>query len=227
MRVLLPALLMLALSGNAFALEQYAALSPLERQPSAFAKAMRLIMSLATPSVSERVRNRLVADYEAARGHKAQAVEPTTSNYWRAILRESPERAVEAALEGCQFRYRSPCAIVAVDDEITDAAKLVVKDMPRLGYKGQFDLKMIPAVRDVTLKRVDIEFYASATEQKAMAFHPSGRVFATAGKATIQDAINQALLACNSERTIDTVSGGVCFVYAINNDVVLNERKTK
>lgn len=209
------------------AAQQLAALSPQQRAPSALSKAMKLILSLATPSISETTRNLIVRDYEAAQGHKAQAIEPQTKRFWRSVWRETPARAVEAALEGCQFRYQNPCAIIAVDDEVAEDSKLMPKSMPRLAYKGKFDLAMIPAVREATLNRGEIRLYEKSSGQKAMSFHSTGRLFVSVGKKDVHEAVREALASCNTNKTINTTKDGPCFVYAINNDVVLTERLTK
>lgn len=223
---LLFALAIICIAGTADA-QQFAALSPKEKEPSAFAKALRLIFAISAPAMSERTRNRIVDEYEVARQHKAQAFEPAKKVFWRAIVRESPKHAEDAALEGCQIRSGAPCAILAINDEVVGTGGLVTRDMPRLTYRGVYDPAKVPTVREITLKRAEIESYPSQPTPKAMALHPSGRLFSASGKNTIQQAIDAALVQCNGNRDIDIARDGPCFVYALNNDVVFPERMTK
>lgn len=225
MRWLLPiTIIFFASSASA---QQFAALSPKEKEPSAFAKALRLIFAISAPGVSEATRNRIVDEYERAAQHKAQAFEPKQKVFWRAILRETPKHAEDAALEGCQIRAKAPCAILATNDEVVATDGIVVKDMPRVSYRGKYDPAMVPAVREITLKRAEIESYSSQSSHKAMAFHPSGRLFAASGMKTIQQAIDAALVQCNNTKDINISRDGACFIYALNDDVVFPERMTK
>jgi hypothetical protein len=209
----------------ASAFEQYAALSSAKRDKSELAKAMSLIMSAATPSLGAAVRERLIKDYEEGKPHKAQAVEPVGGGYWRAPLYEKQSVAGERTLEGCQMRYGKPCALIAVDDEISAEGELTPRDMPRLHYSGKFDLDQIPALRLAVRKRSDIQNYDYAMEPKAMAVHHWGRFFIAAGNPTSKEAAEAALATCNGDPTRNGVDGP-CFLYALNNDVVLSQRLT-
>jgi hypothetical protein len=95
--------------------------------------------------------------------------------------------------------------------------------MPRLHYAGKYDLSQIPIIRRVTRQRPDVQNYDKAMEPKAMAIHPWGKLFISAGDASLNDAQASALAKCNSDPTRNGRDGG-CFVYAVNNDVIIGER---
>jgi hypothetical protein len=64
----------------------------------------------------------------------------------------------------------------------------------------------------------------SAMEPKAIAIHPWGRLFISAGEPTLRNAQAPALAKCNSHPTRKGKDGG-CYVYAVDNDVVISERR--
>jgi hypothetical protein len=211
--------------GAATAFDQYAALSAAKRDKSELAKAMSLIISAAMPTVSAETRDRVIKDYEDAAPHKAQAVELVEAQFWRVPLYEKQSVAGDRALEGCQLRYGRPCALIAVDDEISAEGELKPRDMPRLRYSGKFDLDQVPALRLATRRRGDVQNYDKAMEPKAMAIHPWGRFFVAAGNPTLKEAAETALAKCNNDQDRNG-RDGPCYLYAINNDVVLAQRLT-
>jgi len=127
-------------------------------------------------------------------------------------------------LEACQLRYGKPCALLAVNEEIVAEGELTTKDMPRLHYAGKYDISQIPIIREITKRRTDVQNYEKAMEPKAIAIHPWGKVFISAGDPTQRDSQTSALAKCNSDPARNGKDGG-CFVYAVNNDVVINERR--
>jgi hypothetical protein len=60
---------------------------------------------------------------------------------------------------------------------------------------------------------------------EAMALHPWGMLFISAGNPTLKDAEATALAKCNNDPSRQGRVDG-CFLYAINNDVVISERST-
>jgi hypothetical protein len=96
--------------------------------------------------------------------------------------------------------------------------------MPRLHYAGKYDLSQIPIIRRITRQRPDVQNYDKAMEPKAIAIHPWGKLFISAGDPSLKDAQTSALAKCNSDPARNGRDGG-CFVYAINNDIVLDERR--
>jgi hypothetical protein len=161
-----------------------------------------------------------------ARPHKALAVSldshlPARSGGW-----SSGAAAVNGALEACQTAYGKPCVLVAVDDNLAAPArdaKLSARDMPRVGYAGMFDPRQIPNGRPELLLRPDVAGYRTARGAKAAVFHPGGRLYVVVGAVNELEAQEQALAKCHSDptRTEDTAP---CFIYAIDNQVVLPQR---
>ncbi|HLG85119.1 MAG TPA: hypothetical protein VKY22_29315 [Bradyrhizobium sp.] len=191
---------------------------------SQFDKAVASIMAASMPSVASSVIDRVIKDYDDATPNKAQAVELAEEQFWRTTEQESVAAAGDRALEGCQLRYGKPCALVAINDEIVSEGSLTPKDMPRLHYAGKYDVSQIPIVRLSTRKWSEVQFYDKAMEPKAIAIHPRGRLFISAGNPTVQDAERAALTKCNNDPVRKGRDGG-CFLYAINNDVVVSERR--
>jgi hypothetical protein len=205
--------------------DRYAALTIAKRDKSELAKAMSLIVSTATPKVSQETREKLIREYEESPSNKGQAVELTTPGYWRSGSHEKQAVAGERTLEGCQLRYGKPCALIAVNDEITSEGALVPKDMVRLQYAGKFDLDQIPVLRLSLRRRGDVLQYDRAMEPKAMAIHPWGRLFVATGNSTVKSATEEALAKCNADPSRNG-RDGPCFLYAVNSDVVLAKRMT-
>jgi hypothetical protein len=202
-----------------------AGLSNNERK-SQFEKALASIIAAKTPSVSSNLRTTLVRDYLACKPNKGQAVEPAAPNYFRSCEHDDVSLTGDRSLEACQLRYGKPCALLAINDEIASEGDIVPKDMPRMHYSGEYDVSKIPIIRGATRSRPDVQLYEKAMEPKAMAIHPWGRLFISTGDPTPRDAQASALSKCNDDPTRNGRDGG-CFVYAVNNDVVIEERRTR
>jgi hypothetical protein len=181
-------------------------------------------MAAATPQMQKAVREKTIKDYLDTAPNKAQAVYPSDAGYWRSSGHEEASAAGERALEGCQLRHGKPCALLAINDEIAVDGELVTKDMSRLHYSGPYDFTQIPIVRLATQRRPDVQLYDKAMEPKAMAIHPWGKVFIAAGDVTLAAAEAAALKRCNDDPDRRGRDGG-CFLYALNNDVVIGERR--
>jgi hypothetical protein len=200
-----------------------AALTSAERK-SQFEKAMASIMAANTPAVSDTVRERLIKDYVAYKANKGQAVELLSASYFRSCEHEDMSVAGDRSLEACQLRYGKPCALLAVNDDIAVEGALTSKDMPRLHYSGEWDLSQIPIIRAVTRARADVQGYFGAAGPKAVAIHPWGFLFISTGKANSRDTQDAALAACNADPRRNSKDGN-CFVYAVDNRVIISERR--
>jgi hypothetical protein len=201
-----------------------AALSNAERK-SQFEKAMASIVAANHPSMSIQVRDKLVKDYVACKAHKGQAVELGSGNYFRSCEHEDTPDIGDRSLEACQLRYGKPCALLAVDEEIVAEGDLAAKDMPRLHYRGEFDLSQIPIIRLITRNRVAVQTYLAAPNPKAIAIHPWGKIFISTGGSNLILAQSAALANCNTDPARNG-RDGYCFLYAVNNDVVIGDRRT-
>jgi hypothetical protein len=96
--------------------------------------------------------------------------------------------------------------------------------MPRLHYAREFGLAQIPIIRLITLNRADAQHHYGAPGPKAIAIHPWGLLFISSGKANSKEAQDSALSQCNNDPRRNFRDGP--FLYAIDNQVVLPERRT-
>ena len=199
-----------------------AGLSSSERK-SEFEKALSLVLSAALPNLPAASREQRIKDYQEAKENKAQAIEPVGGNTWRSINHESRDVVGQRTLEGCQIRYNLPCALIAINEEIASEGAIVSKPMERVAYAGKFDAQKIPAIRLALRNRADVQNYDRAMLPKAMAIHPQGRLYIAAGNATLKDAEASALASCNGDPSRKG-RDGPCYLYAVNNDVVLAQR---
>jgi hypothetical protein len=195
------------------------------QRKSQFEKALASLIAASTPTISSFVRETLIKDYLACKANKGQAVELVHASYFRSCEHEEASFTGDRSLEACQLRYGKPCALLAVNEEIAAEGELVSKDMPRLHYSGTYDVSQIPIIRQITKQRPDVQNYDKAMEPKAMAIHPWGKLFISAGNPDLRDAQAAALAKCNADPARNGRDGG-CFVYAVNNDVIVGERRT-
>jgi hypothetical protein len=124
------------------------------------------------------------------------------------------------------LRFARLCALIAVNENIVAEGQLIYKDMVRLLYSGKFDLSQIPIITLATRSRTDVQSYWSASEPKAIAIHPWGKLFISTGGGSSNEAQDTALTKCNND-FVRNKKDGPCFLYAIDNDVVLSERRTR
>jgi hypothetical protein len=154
------------------------------------------------------------------------AVQPVYRQYFRSEHHEDETMAGDRTLEACQLRFAKLCALIAVNEDIMAEGQLIYRDMPRLLYSGQFDLSQIPIITLATRTRFDVQNYWAAPEPKAIAIHPWGTFFIATGSGTSNEAQETVLTKCNND-FIRSKEDGPCFLYAINNEVVLSQRRTR
>jgi class 3 adenylate cyclase len=177
------------------------------------------------PGLSAERRARLVADYLAAKPHRAFVFAPRAATHWWSADWPSAEVAEQKALERCQMRFGEPCLVVIVDDVIAATRDAAPRDMPGVTYAGSFDPARLPGLRAAVAARADIAGYLAAPPPKAAAIHPHG-VFTVATGAPSQHAAEaRALKACNDDDSARDADGP-CFLYAIGDEVVLPRRLT-
>jgi hypothetical protein len=187
-------------------------------------EALAARLQTAAPKLDEKARDEAARAYAAAPVHKALAIPPEAGGDWRVWDRPTRETAVESALEGCQVQFGHPCLLVAADDAmepIPADGKLPPHDMPRARYSGEFSPAQIPGVGPLVRERSDIVNYSSAVAPKAVAFHPiRNRIFIVTQAQNQHAAEQEALKACNDD-PVRNGAGGPCFLYAVDNRVVL------
>ena len=133
--------------------------------------------------------------------------------------------AESVALESCQQTYADPCILVASDDNVLapDIARAQRRAAARLSYKGPYRPDMFPFLRDP--KRKELLDYAALPEPKAMAVRPRNGdpLIASATGTSPADAQARALAQCNGPN----MGPFPCFLYAVNGQVILPQRRTE
>jgi hypothetical protein len=127
-------------------------------------------------------------------------------------------------LESCQITYNTPCYLIAIDNHLVangpndPAAR---HSMPRVQYSGPFRPGMVPFFHPSKYK--DLQGYANRAGPKAIALRTIlGAKIAVAGGRDLREAQANALRECNDEKVPFP-----CFIYAVNNTVVLPQRITE
>ena len=161
--------------------------------------------------------------------HRAIAVEPGLGQTWRGGAFRSIEEAEQLVLERCQVRYRAACVLFAVDDDIrapAPGATWQPRDMPRVrDARGAFDAERMPLLADARRRMPGVAGYGRAAGPKAIAVHPTGRVFVVTAAENQEKADADALSACDSAPGLGR-RDGPCLLYASGDQVVLNEHHT-
>jgi hypothetical protein len=203
----------------------FAGLAETEHQASDLSKALNLVMSAVTPDLYFHTREMMVETYEKAAVNKALAVNIKSAEYWQTTDQDSKAVTGDRTLEGCELRFGSPCKLLVVNDDLIQSGPAGQPEMPRLKYSGGFDLEKLPIVKDDVRKREDVRNYLTAARPKAIAINPAGQMFVVSGFSNDKETIDAALTRC------DLASGrkkadGPCYLYAVNNDVVIARRQT-
>jgi hypothetical protein len=159
--------------------------------------------------------------YNDQKAHKAIAFAPESGQTFRWGNLSSAAIAEQRALEGCQLAYRTACVLLASDDELRapDPWKAARRDMPRLHHEGAYKPESVPLFSG---KESELQSYVSLRAPKAIVIRPSGGRVRTAAGATTEEAQSKALAACNDDS--DPLP---CFVYAVNDTVILGQRRTE
>jgi uncharacterized caspase-like protein len=192
--------------------------------PQAFKLALRKVL----PDYSQANLEGTTTGYGQMPANKAQAASRDKNSTWRMGARDSAYAAEQATLEGCQMRYGSGCILVAVNDVIADLPadnSWVSRSMSRLNYDGLFDPAQIPVLSPTWRSHLDVVSYIGKTGYKAAAIHPWGHIFASFDNSDQASAEANALKTCNDDPE-RLGKDGPCFLYAINNHVVLPLRIT-
>jgi hypothetical protein len=160
--------------------------------------------------------------YFSQKTHKAIALAIESGQTFRWNNDGSAAGAEQKVLEACQLAYRTQCVLLASDDELQapDPWKAPRRDMARVGYVGEYKPENVPLF-SVTDK-AELRSYVSMREPKAMVLRPAGARIAIATGATSEEAQSKALAACNVD-----LAPMPCLVYAVNDRVILNQRRTE
>lgn len=159
--------------------------------------------------------------YGDDKGHKAIAIAPENGQTYRRGALASAAVAEADALEGCQLQYHTPCVTLASDETLqaTDLWTAERHDMSRLHYVGAYKPQNVPLFSGT---ENELTSYGALPQPKAMVVRPNGLRVRTAVGATLEEAQSKALSACNDDLDIFP-----CIVYAVNDLVVLDQRRTE
>ena len=135
----------------------------------------------------------------------------------------SAEQAERVALEGCQISFALPCILIASNDEVrAPDPERAAADMARVRYSGPYQADKVPLLWVQALPEVNA--YASRKGHKAMAMRAIlPALFVARGEKSAAEAERKALAMCNAHRETPFP----CFLYAVNNSVVLAQRRTE
>ncbi len=185
------------------------------------------LASAAMNNLSDRGREKVIADFMALEPHRALVFAPNAKSRWATSNWPSQEAAKEKALEGCQLSFNEPCVLLGVDettvgfDGKTPGQAI---DMPKVHYSGEYNPAQIPAVRPSISSRGDVASYRYAANPKAVAMHVRGAVSVATNASSQRSAEEIALKKCNEDRA-RRQNDGPCFLYAVGDQVVLPERR--
>jgi hypothetical protein len=137
----------------------------------------------------------------------------------------SAEVAERVTLEGCQISYGQPCILIASNDTLRapDPHSAPRQDMPRVRYSGPFQVDKVP-MQWSGEAQATINAYLSHKGHKALAIRPIRlSLYVAYDEKSVAEAERKALAGCNALRE----SPFPCFLYAVNKDVVLPQRRTE
>jgi hypothetical protein len=134
---------------------------------------------------------------------------------------DTARAAEQVGLEACGLKFNTTCVAVAVEDElkVKDPSALLRRPMPRLTYQGAYRPDMVPLFQSPPKVAID---YVNMPTPKAIAIGPQGLRIAAETGATPAEAQAKALGKCT-----DPDSPYPCFIYAVNNEVILPQRRTE
>ena len=196
--------------------------------PPTLESRLLLAMEKHSPGVSTNDRIDQVSEYTASPLHRAFAAPRGRSGVSQTADWPSRELAEEKVLEKCLQFFDEPCALIASDHNVTspgDNGIWPVHDAPRVRYAGVFNPERIPALRQEVLLRSEVITYAAFVGPKAAAFHAAGILSLATGAVNQRAAEEKALKDCNTD-PVRVRSGGPCYLYAVENRVVLPLRLT-
>ena len=192
--------------------------------PPSLLQAMSTRLAAVAPGLNEQARENALREYANSPAHKAQAVSLDPPGFWTNWNRPNSDEAEQLALEGCQVFNGHPCMLVVVDDalqQMPSDGKLPRRSMPRVAYAGNFDPGKIPGLPDAGKNRADLASYSASPGPKAISLHPvRTRIFVVTKGSSQRAAEEESLKQCNDD-TAGKGFHGPCFLYAVDNRVVL------
>jgi len=184
------------------------------RQPGTSLEDILAYILVSNPAGTARVFN-------TDKAHKSMVLYPEKGRIERFTGFSSIEAAEQVGLEACGLKYNTSCITLAFDDKLSgaDPSSAPRRAMPRLTYQGPYRVDMVPLF---TAPPTIVHDYVKMRSPKAMAIGPVGLKIAAETGATLADAESKALAKC----TIPD-SPFPCFLYAVNDNVILPFRRTE
>jgi serine/threonine protein kinase len=201
---------------------------PFAVSPQGLEPQLEAVLARIMPATTPKFRKDTAAAFVQATANRALAVAPQSARLRWTASWPTRDLAEEKALERCQQVYDEPCALIAVNDAIVPPGAdgtWPPRDAPRVRYAGPFNIERIPGIRAPELQRSDIANYPAAAAPKAMAFNAGGVLSPVSGATSQRSAEEQALLACKGEALRQKLESA-CYLYAVENRVVLPLRAT-
>jgi hypothetical protein len=178
------------------------------------------------PNAPIPYRTHAIEEFAKSKVNRAMTIAFRSQKTMRASGWPSRELAEEKSLERCQQYFDEPCALVATNDFVASGETLPLRDAPRVHYSGGFNPERIPGIAKSVQLRPDVAHYLLAAGPKASAFHAAaGILHVVTGAPSQYEAEEQALRACN-DHPARTTAGGPCYLYSVDNRVVLPLRST-
>jgi class 3 adenylate cyclase len=203
---------------------------PMTAAASDFSAGLTSILEKEVPTEPPQSRKETVTAFSTLPIHRAIALAPRARGHWRTGDWPSRQIAEEKVLEKCSQFYDEPCAIIATDDALVVGSKAngewITRDAPRVRYAGPFSPGQIPILRDQQLQRPEVTGYAGFSGPKAAAIHAEGIFTVAMGAASQRAAEERALSDCNANSDRKRSGGRPCFLYSVENRVVLPLRLT-
>ena len=164
---------------------------------------------------------RIAAGYNKQKAHKALASLGAVAHTFSWSGVSTANDAEFLAREACDLEYNAACVSVAVDDELKtkDPASFSNRPMQRLLYAGPYRPDMVPLFTRPPPEAIE---YGKMRQPKAMAIRPAGPKIAIAAAASLPQAEAEALARCT-----EPGSPFPCFLYAINEQTILPQRRTE
>ena len=199
------------------------AVSPQGLEPQLEAALARIM-----PATTPKIRKDTAAAFVQAPANRALAVAPQGAKLRWTSSWPTRDLAEEKALERCQQVYDEPCALIAVNDAIVPPGadgNWTPRDAPRVRYAGPLNIERIPGIACAGTAAFRHCELPRCRRAQGDGVQRRRRSLAVSGATSQHSAEEQALLACKAEALRQKLEGA-CYLYAIENRVVLPLRAT-
>ena len=196
--------------------------------PGGMQDELSLALDASAPKMSLEAKQRAITGFAKGKTHRAIALAPNAQRVWWTSEWPSREAAEERVLEKCQQFFDELCVLLAADGYVVSpqgTGRLQVRDAPRVRYSGIFNPERIPGITKRVEQHMDVAGYSTAASPKASAFHAAGVFYVVVAAPNQRAAEEQALRMCNDD-PVRARAGGPCYLYSVDNRVVLPLRAT-